>query len=177
MIQCLTIKQENYCQAYVRLGNKSVAYREAYSASKMKPETVNRAAFELHENPNITARIKEIQHDLYKRNQMSIDECISILSDIARFDIVDIYDESGNLKKIQEIPKSARNSIEQIESFEEFEGRGIERKSTGINRKIKTSDKQAAIDKLIRYMGGYNKDNEQKQTNITLFEIPKNGRD
>jgi len=40
----LTIKQEAFCQAYIEKGNASEAYRMAYAADKMKPETVNRNA-------------------------------------------------------------------------------------------------------------------------------------
>ena len=37
----LTLKQEKFCQEYVKNGgNASAAYRSAYNASKMKDETV-----------------------------------------------------------------------------------------------------------------------------------------
>lgn len=57
----LTVKQENFCQAYIRLGDKSAAYREAYNCENMKAETVNRNAFELFDNNKITTRILELQ--------------------------------------------------------------------------------------------------------------------
>ncbi|MGU9998175.1 terminase small subunit, partial [Bordetella avium] len=37
----LTPKQEAFALAYVETGNASEAYRRAYSAERMKPETVN----------------------------------------------------------------------------------------------------------------------------------------
>lgn len=43
----LTIKQEAFCRKYVETGNASEAYRQAYNASGMKPETVKKRASEL----------------------------------------------------------------------------------------------------------------------------------
>lgn len=40
----LTAKQEKFCQGVAKGLNYSDAYREAYNAGKMKPESVNRLA-------------------------------------------------------------------------------------------------------------------------------------
>jgi phage terminase small subunit len=37
----LTVKQENFCLAYMETGNASEAYRRAYNAGKMKPAVIN----------------------------------------------------------------------------------------------------------------------------------------
>lgn len=43
----LTIKQEkNFCLYHVETGNASEAYRRAYNTDGMKPETINRRAFD-----------------------------------------------------------------------------------------------------------------------------------
>lgn len=57
----LTPKQEAFCLAYMETGNASEAYRMAYSAEKMKPETVSRSAKELMDNPKITTRLEELR--------------------------------------------------------------------------------------------------------------------
>ena len=38
----LTPKQEKFAQVYVETSNASEAYRQAYDALKMKPETITR---------------------------------------------------------------------------------------------------------------------------------------
>jgi len=48
----LTPKQEKACQKYIELGDKSAAYRSAYNCSRMKPESINRKAYELFEGVN-----------------------------------------------------------------------------------------------------------------------------
>jgi phage terminase small subunit len=57
----LTQKQENFCLAYIELGNASEAYRRFYNAARMKAATVNRRATELLANGTITARIAELR--------------------------------------------------------------------------------------------------------------------
>jgi len=53
----LTPKQDAFCLKYLELGNASDAYRASYSAGKMKPETINRNAFELLQNSKIATRV------------------------------------------------------------------------------------------------------------------------
>jgi len=44
MAEGSTQKQENFCLAYIECGNASEAYRRAYDAEYMKPETVRGTA-------------------------------------------------------------------------------------------------------------------------------------
>lgn len=157
----LTQKQENFCQAYVRLGDKSAAYREAYDTSKMSAETVNNSAYKLFDNGEITARVKELQEEAKTRNDVSIDEVVKTLASMLRFDIADMYDENGNLKNIHDIPKEARLMIQELNS-EELYTSGRDRELLGFSKKIKTYSKTDAIEKLMRHLGGYEKDNSQK---------------
>lgn len=57
----LTPKQEAFACAYVETGNASEAYRRAYDAENMKPESVWRKACELFDNGKVTARVDELQ--------------------------------------------------------------------------------------------------------------------
>jgi phage terminase small subunit len=63
----LTPKQEAFCQAVCDGMNQSDAYRHAYSAEKMKPETVQNTAYNLMQNREVTARIQELRGKLEKR--------------------------------------------------------------------------------------------------------------
>ncbi len=45
-------------------GNASEAYRQSYKCGKMKPETINRSAHELKQNPKVTARLQELKDEL-----------------------------------------------------------------------------------------------------------------
>lgn len=77
----LTIKQEAFCQAYVELGDASEAYRKAYDADKMKPESVHRKAKEVKDNVKVTARIEELQGEIKMRHNVTVDSLLAELEE------------------------------------------------------------------------------------------------
>lgn len=160
----LTIKQEAFCQAYMRLGDKSAAYREVYSCSKMKSETINRKAVEVFQNGNVTARVKELQQDAIDRNKATLDEVLIVLADIIRFDPAEMYDEEGSLLPIHKMPKRVRMCIQSFE-VQEVPSFNDEVPDT-LTKKVKHYDKLSSVEKLMKHLGGYELDNKQKAINI-----------
>lgn len=80
----LTIKQENFCLSYLETGSASEAYRRAYNAENMKPETVNRAAKELLDNPKITARLDELRKPITDSAQVTLKSHLARLDSLSR---------------------------------------------------------------------------------------------
>ena len=161
----LTKKQEDFCQAYMKYGDMSAAYREAYKCVNMKPESINIQGFKSFNNPKIALRIRELQKEASERNRITVDELIQNLAGMVRFDPAEIYDKNGALKGIHDIPKVARQMIAELNVDEiNYNGTVI-----GHTKKLKLFDKLGAIEKLMKHLGGYEKHNEQKQ--------PKNSED
>lgn len=88
----LTQKQEAFCLAYIETGNASEAYRRAYNAANMKPETVNRKAKELLDNGKIAARLKELNEKAVSAAVMTRQEALERLSRFARIDLADLVE-------------------------------------------------------------------------------------
>jgi phage terminase small subunit len=168
----LTIKQEAFCQAYIRLGDKSAAYREAYNTSKMKSESINVKAVHLSNEVKISTRIEELRKEIKEDNKVTISEVLNTLSDMLRFDVAELYDSNGNLKNIHSIPKKARLMISQLETDEIR----VRNESIGQVKKVKVFDKMQAIEKLMKHLGGYEKDNEQKAP-VLKTKIVWNGKE
>lgn len=167
----LTPKQEKFCIEYIKTGNKSEAYRLAYDTENMSDETIHVKANELSNNGKVRVRIEELQKDIAERNKIDIDELVQTLANIVRFDIAELYDKNDKLKSIHDIPKEQREAIEELTVLEEYQGYGKERELIGFTKKIKASGKQAAIDKLLKHLGGYEKDNRQKKTEINISDL------
>src|SRR5690606_21287642 len=146
----LTIKQEAFCQAYLRLGDKSAAYREVYSCAKMKPETINRKAVEVYQNGNVTARVKELQGEAIERNKATLDEVLIVLADIIRFDPAEMYDENGNLLPIHKMPKKVRMCIQSFE-VQEVPSFNDDVPDT-LTKKVKHYDKLSSVEKLMKHL-------------------------
>lgn len=81
MAQKLTPKQEKFCLKYVETGNASEAYRRSYDAGRMKPETINRSAKSLMDDPKIAARIKKLQSAAVKRHEITVDDLVKELEE------------------------------------------------------------------------------------------------
>jgi phage terminase small subunit len=81
MADKLTPKQEAFCLAYVETGNASEAYRRAYSAERMKPDVIAVKASELLKNGKVTVRVQELQGDIQKRHEITVDDLIAELEE------------------------------------------------------------------------------------------------
>lgn len=149
----LTLKQEKFCQAYVETGNASEAYRQAYDAENMAPETVNNEAYKLQKNPQITARIEELERLALIRHQVTVDLLIAEYRKLATLDIRKAFDEEGNLKPIHEIDDDTAAALAGIEVEEIWEGHGQDRERVGTLRKVKFADKKGALDSLMKFHG------------------------
>ena len=75
----LTIKQENFCLAYIETGNASEAYRQAYNAERMKPEAIHVAACKLLALPKIALRIEVLRAAHAERHDVTVDTIRTML--------------------------------------------------------------------------------------------------
>jgi phage terminase small subunit len=78
----LTQKQDRFCAEYVATGNASEAYRRAYSAAGMKPETVNRSANALLNNHKVTARLTALRTPVVAKAQITLEAHLDALLEL-----------------------------------------------------------------------------------------------
>lgn len=88
----LTPKQEAFCLAYLETGNASEAYRRAYNASKMKPNSINVNASKLLADAKVTLRLKELNESAVSSAVMTRKEALERLSTFARTDLSDLVE-------------------------------------------------------------------------------------
>lgn len=81
MAQRLTIKQENFCLAYVETGNASEAYRRAYDTEDMLPSSINCKSSELMDNVKVTDRINELRGSIMQRHKITVDDLLAELEE------------------------------------------------------------------------------------------------
>lgn len=82
----LTPKQELFCQAYVKLGNASDAYRAAYNCENSKPSTIHRCAHDLLKRPHVAARIAELNQQALERTEVTAEAIVRRAWEIANED-------------------------------------------------------------------------------------------
>lgn len=90
MSKKLTQKQENFCLKYIECGDASEAYRNAYNAKNMKPETINKRASELYLRGEIKGRIEELRSKIEKDSLWTVDKLIKAHTRIYEMGVGDV---------------------------------------------------------------------------------------
>lgn len=80
----LTPKQERFCLAYLETGNASEAYRRAYDAEKMKPESINVNACKLLSDAKIAQRLEELRTPVREKAQLTLESHLARLDELSR---------------------------------------------------------------------------------------------
>lgn len=177
----LTKNQEEFCKKYVELGDQSAAYAASYKASNMSKKTINEEASRLMRNPNVTARVEELEAIAKKvadkkfsitaetmlrhldilRNAR-IDDYVTLLSEKIQVGYDDEKDEpiwSEKLvvswKPFSELTKEQLMCIESI-------------KETRYGIELKLHGKEWTIEKINKHIGFYEKDNEQSKPEVNV---------
>ncbi|MFP5154627.1 terminase small subunit [Bacteroides clarus] len=143
----LSIKQEKFCNYYVESGNASDAYRRAYSCKGKSDNTIWVESSRLANNPKVALRISELRSEMQRRSDITKDEAVGILADIARANIVDALEIKSNemfttivVRDVATLPISVQRAILSV-------------KSTDKGYELKLYNKIDAIEKLSKLLG------------------------
>lgn len=153
----LTPKQEAFCLAYLETGNASEAYRRAYSAQNMKPESVAVAASRALSNAKVALRVSELRERSQTAAVMSRQEALERLTRIGRTSLSDLIDwrtvdlgadDNGN--PIQQTAWALKDSVAQDPNSLALIS---ELSATKDGIKIKTHSQLQAIQQLAKMQG------------------------
>ena len=143
----LTAKQEKFCNEYlIDLNATQAAIRAGYSS-----KTANRIATENLSKPVISQYIQEQRQKTAEKAEITRDKIVNEYAKLAFFDIRKILTVDGGLKDTTEWDDDSAAAIAGLESYDEKEpDSGM---VLGTVRKIKISDKRAALDSLCKVLG------------------------
>lgn len=103
----LTPKQEKFCQVYIETGNASEAYRQAYNASRTKPEVVAVKASQMLANGKVAVGIDALRAELKQRHVVTIDRVLEEYAKLAFFDARKLFDDNGAVLPVSQWPDDA----------------------------------------------------------------------
>lgn len=149
----LTPKNEKYCQAYILLGDKSAAYREAYSTSKMSAKVIHNKASELSKKGEVRVRLAELREKLEKQDLYTLRD--SIQRDLK---LIERYEKALDVLENQ---SSKDKEIEAAERMIKFIG------ASGYN---------SAQERLSKQHGFFEVDNTQKNPTDTRTPEERDAR-
>lgn len=168
----LSIKQEKFCNYYVESGNASDAYRRAYSCKGKSDNTIWVESSRLANNPKVALRISELRSEMQRRSDITKDEAVGVLADIARANIVDALEIKSNemfttivVRDVATLPISVQRAILSV-------------KSTDKGYELKLYNKIDAIEKLSKLLGWYTSEQKDiaeksKRDSITIQIIDR----
>jgi len=149
----LTELQRRYCDILfsMKKPNQAAAYKKA--GFKCKGKSCEVMAHRLLKKGIVAKYYKGLQEKASERAEKSADEIIAELEKVGFVDINNLFDDTGALKDIKDIPEDTRRAIAGIDIVEEFEGKGKGKKKIGYAKKIKIYDKVKALENLGKRFG------------------------
>jgi phage terminase small subunit len=153
-VRALTPKQLHFCEVYLKTGNASEAYRQAYDAEKMKATTIERNACALLKHNKVAALIQAERDRAAKKFEITIDRTLKEIARLAYSDPRKFYDAEGNLIPVHLLDDDAAACVASVEVDEITAGENV----IGYTKKIKHWDKNAALDKAMKFLRLYGPD-------------------
>lgn len=122
----------------------------------------SQAANKLMKRPAVMAILGKELHERAEKFEIRADEVLQELHHLAMARGEDLFDEKGQLIPISEMPERTRAAIKEFKVTEKVvEGKG-KKPVTLRTYEIKLHDKVSSIDMLMKHLGQYEKDNNQK---------------
>jgi len=133
------------------------------------PKTAKEQGYKIKERDDVKQYLAEQRKKYAKKHDVTKDRLIEEYAKIAFFDIRDIYSEDGNLVNIKDLDSKSAGAISSIKSFEEYETDKAGNKNLiGTNKEIRVFDKIRALQDLGKHLGLFEKDNEQKKSEVNI---------
>jgi phage terminase small subunit len=167
----LTAKQQVFVQEYlVDLNATQAAIRAGYS-----PKSARAYGAENLTKPDIAAALQEAMQKREERTEITQDMVLREYAKLAFLDPRRFYDANGNLIDIPDLAPEVAATLSAMEVSWERDGEDAEGKPRFCAvRKIKFSDKKAALDSIARHLGMF-KDKTELTGDFPVLNLVLNG--
>ena len=173
----VTPQQELFAQHVASGRSQAEAYRLAYPKSRgWKPNAVWSQASQLMADRRLTVRVQELRNVAAARVTIDLARVLEEISRVAFVDVRRLFNADGSPRNIEDLDDATAAAIAGIEVVEQFEGSGESRRLVGYVKKYRLADKNAALEKLCRYFGAYEKDNRQRSDPLAALIASLSGR-
>lgn len=140
-------------QAFALALPTAASHEAAMLTAGYAPQTARKKAGMFAAKPDILVVVNYLVGSALEAAQDTVERVVKELCNVAFTDPIAIFDEHDNLLPIREWPEDMRRALAGIEVLEEFEGRGKDRKSVGLTKKVKFWDKGMALERIAKVKG------------------------
>lgn len=156
----LSPKQQLFALEYMTDLNATQAYLRAFPG--VKASTAKVQGCRLLTNPNLLDFIAGERAKTASKLEITRERILLEAARLALFDPRKLFAKDGAPLSITELDDDTAAAIAGLEVLEEFEGSGDDKRLIGHVKKYKVADKNSALDKLMKHLGMFEKDNDQK---------------
>lgn len=159
-------KLELFIEAYLSNGHngKQAAITAGYAAN-----SASVTAAKLLAQANVRAIVEARAKKTAEASELKTVEVLQELRKMVHADLRKLFREDGSVKEVSEWPDDVAAAVSSLEINELYDGSGQERKQIGFTKKLKLWDKNAAVEKAMKHLGLFEKDNSQSKPNVTFI--------
>ena len=163
--QTLSPKQQRFVDEYlIDLNATQAAIRAGYSA-----RTAAEMGYENLRKPQIVTAIAEARKSQQTRTLITADRVLLEVARLSFYDPRKFFRDDGSPLGIHELDDDTAAALAGMDVIEQFEGSGQDRQFAGYLKKYKLTDKGANLERLMKHLGLYERDNEQKTDPLTAL--------
>jgi len=148
-----------YANAYLANGGNKT--RAAETAGYKPGMGAHRAGQRLSQDVTVRAIIAAGHQKAAAIAGLEVERTLLEIARNAYADPGNLFDNSGRLIPVKELSADARATVASVEVEAVYSGRGAKRSVSYYIKKIKTNDKNAALEKAMKFHGLYREDNDQ----------------
>lgn len=156
-VKTLNFQQRVFVAEYLKDRNGTqAAIRAGYS-----PKTAQQQASDLLLKPLVRDAIEAVVIKAEQKAELTVERTLREVARLAFFDPRKLLNADGSPKPITELDDDTAACLAGLDIMEQYEGTGADRVFVGYIKKYKIADKNAALDKAMKHLGQYQRDNEQ----------------
>lgn len=167
-------RERLFIEAYIANGGDGA---NAARAAGYADSCAKRRAVDLLRRPNVIKALAERRAKLARKFELTSEAVIAELSKIVHADPRRLFGADGKMLPMQDWPDDMAAVVASVETDELFEGQGNARKFIGYTKKVRFWDKNSAIEKAMKHLGLYEKDNRQKASALAEVLADLDGKD
>ena len=112
--------------------------------------------------------MNEAEERLLEKSRLTSELVLRQLERIVFADVRKLYDEKGRLRPIHTLDDETAAALASIDVDEITIGKGPRCKAIGTASKVRLHDKLVAIDRAMKHLGLFERDNRQRENNLVI---------
>lgn len=166
----LTKKQDDFALAYIQTGKPVEAYRQAYGPGNMSNASIHKEASRVLANPKVAARIAELRAPAIEAAGLTVERTLKEVQRVSEVDPRRFYRDDGTMVPPSEWDDDMAAAVSFIKATPVILVKATGRKPAkiGYTYELKFWDKNAGLEKAMKHLGLFEKDNAQSRESLVL---------